>query len=455
MVQIKVKKGLDISIKGKPKGETIKPLMKPQEISLNLHCFEDLRLKLLVRVGDSVKVGQPLVVDKGCERRVIVSPAAGTIKEVRRGLKRRLLNIVVGVADREDFVDHGVVNVGKMEANQIIEHLLSAGLFAQIRQRPFNVLADPKKKPRSIFVKAVETAPLAPPAELQVRDHEEDFLLGLATLAKLTEGAVHLVYHRQSQCNAFVNAHDVVHHTVEGPHPAANHSVHIYHIDPIRSHEDVVWTVTVNDVIAIGFLMRTGTYYVERLLSVGGPGILDDKKGFFAGRLGYPIGGLIAGRNARGLLRMISGDVLTGNRVELEDFLHFNHYTFSVIPEKGEREFLHFLGLGRDKYTASRTYFSRLLGLKKEGYEFTTRQHGEPRYFVDGTIYEKVMPMKIPVMHLIRAIQAKDFELAEKLGLLEVDAEDFALPAFVCPCKVEMVSIIKQALQTYAAEILC
>jgi Na+-transporting NADH:ubiquinone oxidoreductase subunit A len=198
--------------------------------------------------------------------------------------------------------------------------------------------------------------------------------------------------------------------------------------------------------------MNTGRYLIDRVVGIGGPGIVQEKRGFFKCRQGYPIDSLIAGRNKHGFVRMISGDLLTGEKVDNGDFLHFNHTQFCALPENGEREFLHFFRLGMNKFSVHKAYLSGHLNLSSKTYEFTTNQHGEERFFIDGSIYQKVMPMQIPVMHLIKALMAEDFEKAERLGLLEVDSEDFALPTFICPSKIEMTEIVKMALYKYAAE---
>ena len=455
MAHIKVSEGLDVPIEGAPSASGAgnpESLVAPQEVSLNLHPFEWVKFKLLVKAGDKVKLGQPLAYDKTHEKRMFVSPAGGVVKEVRRGLKRRLLDIIVEVDSEEDVLQHKSIDVSQASRQDILDRLLEGGGFAHIRHRPFNLLANYEQTPRSVFVKAVESAPFAPPAELQVSGHESEFQAGLSALAKLVEGDVHLVHRSGSDCDAFTKASDVQIHTVDGPHPAGNQSVHIANIDPIKAVDDVVWTVDVADVITIGSLVANGVYYTDRVIAIAGTGIVEDKRAFVRGRMGHPVGALIAGRNEKGLLRMISGDVLMGSKVEVEDFLHFNHSVFTVIPENVERELLHFFRLGVNKYTRSKTYLSGHLKPGARKYPFTTSTHGEHRGIVDGAVYQEVMPLQVPVLPLIRAIQGRDWELADSLGLMEVDGEDFALPTFVDPCKTEMVDIVKGALHHQAAE---
>ncbi len=462
MVHIKVKKGLDIPIEGKPSGNVQQLTLggeatsqkTPKALALNLEPFEGIRFKLLAKRGDRVKVGQPLVEDKQTEGRVFVSPAGGVITEVRRGLKRRLIDIVIEVDPEEHFHDHGPLNPSQAKREVILDHLKGAGIFAHIRQRPFETLANPNQTPRNIFVKAVESAPFTPPPELQVEGKEEEFQLGLTALSKLTDGSVHLMYHKDSNCKAFTNAKDVQTHTGEGPHPLGTHSLHIEEVDPIQNVEEAVWTLTALDVVAIGHLLKTGHVYTDRIISIAGPGILPDRTGYFKVRAGFPIEFLVSNRMKKGQIRLISGDPLMGQKVEPDDFLGFYHTVFCAIPENVNRELLHFFRLGLHKYSFSRAYFSGHVDNSNRSYNFTTNQHGEHRAFIDPTLYDNIMALNIPTMQVVKAVMSEDYDLAEELGLLCVAPEDFALPTFVCPSKMEMTEIIKNGLAEHAAEVL-
>lgn len=454
MAHIKISEGLNLPLKGRPSG-SVQNLAAPQEVSLNLNPFSRIKFRLLKKAGDVVKVGEPIAEDKMTPGRYFVSPAAGSIKEVRRGLKRRLMDVVIEV-DRggEDWHELQTLNPKTASREELVDHLKEGGLFAHIRRRPFNLLANPEITPRNVFVKAHESAPCAAPSELQVEGFEREFQAGLDTLAKLTDGKVHLIHAKGSSCKAFTDAPGVEKHTVEGPHPVANISVAIHHIDPIQSCEDAVWTVTAHDVVCIGAIVANGKYHIDRVIGIGGPGILGDRTGFFRVRAGHPVGGLIAGRNEKGLLRLISGDVLCGNKVEVDGFLGFYDVAFTVLPESVDREFMHFFRPGLSKFTATKTYLSGFRKDSEKEYDFSTSLHGEERAFIDGRVYDRMMPMQVPCMELVKSILSEDFDTAEELGLLEVDAEDFALPAFICPSKVEMTEIVRDGLNQYAADVL-
>jgi Na+-transporting NADH:ubiquinone oxidoreductase subunit A len=453
MAHITINQGLDIPMKGKPEGE-VQSLPKPIKVALNLEPFFGTKFKLLAKAGNLVKAGDPLVFDKMNPKRVFVSPAGGIIKEIRRGVKRRLLNIVIELGKEEEFRQFPTMNPATAKREDLLERLLEGGVFAHIRQRPFNTLANPSMTPDAIFVKAIESAPLCCSAEMQVDGHEEEFQAGLTALTKLTEGKVHLVYREGSSCRTFADAKGVEKHTISGPHPAGNVSVHIHHIRPIQSYDEKIWTLTVVDVIAIGTLLTRGRVQTEKVVAISGTGIVPGKRGFFRARFGHMIGDLIAGRNEGGLIRLISGDALMGNKVEVDDFLGFYDTCFTALPENTKREMLHFFRMGGNKFTATRAYASGHLNHEHHDYEFTTNQHGEHRGLIDAAVFDQVMPMQVPAMLLVKSVLSQDFDTAEMMGLLEVDAEDFALPTFIDPSKTEMVDIIRNGLRQYSAEVL-
>jgi len=457
MAHIKTKRGLDIPIAGKPEGDIQKLTSTDAAthlklIALDFEPFFDVKPRLLKKAGEVVKTGEPLIEDKGCPGRIFAAPASGVVKEVQRGLKRRLLTVVIEAQEHEEVHEFSPMNVASASREDLIERFKESGLFAQIRQRPFDLLANPNSEPRAIFVKAIDTNPFAPPPEYQIQGHEADFQVGLDALGKLSK--VHLVYKAGTTSDIFTGAQNVEHHTAEGPHPVGNSSVHIHFISPIQQHEEVIWTVTAYDVICIGHLLRTGRMLLEKVISIAGPGVIPERTGYFRVRRGCPVENLITNRVEKGEMRFVTGNVYTGRQVAPNGFLGFYDFEFLIIPENISREFLHFFRLGIDKYTASKTYLSGHLDNSKREYSFTTNNHGEHRGFVIAHPYDNIMPMQIPTMQLVKAIMAEDFDLAEEYGLLEVAPEDFGPATFVCPSKMEMVEIVRDGLRSYAKEVL-
>jgi Na+-transporting NADH:ubiquinone oxidoreductase subunit A len=450
-IEVSKRRGLDLPIGGTPHGD-IESLPPPRRVALQIASFDDMQFKLLSHVGDVVRIGQPLLQDKTHPQRLLVSPAGGTLCEIRRGAKRQLLSLIIERDPAEQHHDHPTADPDHLSVEQLLEYLGQTGLLAHIRMRPFGLLARPADKPRSIFVRAVESAPFVPSAELQVTGYEEDFAWGLRALAKLAAKGVHLIYKKGSCYPPFAEAVVGQRHTVGGPHPCGNPSLHIHFIDPITRPDQRVWTLSAHDVIVIGKMMRTGRYHVERVVGIGGPGIPKGRRRFVRARSGQPIADLLGGELTDSNCHLISGDPLNGYHVQEEDFLDFHHFTVTGLLLPRKRQFLHFLRLGRRRYSVHRAYISG--HLKSGAYEMTTRLGGEERAFIDSDVYDRVMPMRIPTALLVKAILADDYETAEKLGVLEVDAEDFALPTFICPSKIEMVEIVHRGLRKFAADLL-
>jgi Na+-transporting NADH:ubiquinone oxidoreductase subunit A len=451
-MDIVINKGLDIPFHSKA-GTSIETC-QVSKAALTFDTFLTPKgIKLLVKVGDNVALGQPLAQDKDGSERLFVSPISGSVCEIRRGARRSLEAIVVA-AEPLPALKHRPLSPAKITREDLVSEMLQRGLFAHIRQRPFNKLADPHKKPKSIFIKALESAPLGFHPEEQVQSHAEAFQNGLDFLKLLTDGSLHLVHEVQT-CKAISQAKQVVHHTISGPHPRSLPSVHIHHIDPIQTPSDIVWTLTAWDVLVIGYTLTQGIYFNQRLVAVGGPGFVEAKRTHIQTVTGAYIGELVFDRLSHakeGEKRIISGDPLTGKAVGLDDFLHFSHSSLVALTESSSREFLHFFRPGFHKYTASGAYLSHWMPAAAH-FQFNTQLHGEPRAFIDGEIYERVMPMRIPTIHLVKAAIADDLESCMELGLLEVDGEDFALATFVCPSKVEMVEIMKEAIIRFGEQL--
>lgn len=430
---IKIKNGLDIPLSGSPT-KKLQTLSLSQRVALDLSPFDTLGVTLLIKEGAKVKVGEPLVEDKNCSGRFFVSPASGTIEVIIRGLKRKILSIVILVDQKQTQY--------RCRAGTI-ENLMEGGLFPHIRMRPCERIAHPKLRPEIIFIKGIESAPYVPSPEIEVEGFEEVFTEGLKALQKLAP--VHLVYREGSTCSVLTEA-KVETHTASGPHPIGNSSVHIAAIHPITANDQVIWTLDISDVIAIGMWVTKGHYYAEKVIAVAGEGIPEEERGYYRLNRGYALSALV--KNWSNHCRYISGDPLMGKKVEKESFLGFYHNVFcSLLRASEKREFLSFLKFYRKGYTLSKGYF-----FHQKKPHFTTRQHGEKRAFLDGEFYDQVMPLPIQTMPLIKSLITKDYEKSEALGLLEVAPEDFALPSFICPSKIEMVDIVKEGLKAYCEQ---
>ncbi|HSL85338.1 MAG TPA: NADH:ubiquinone reductase (Na(+)-transporting) subunit A, partial [Bacteroidales bacterium] len=317
------------------------------------------------------------------------------------------------------------------------------------RQRPYHIIARPDETPKSVFISGFDTSPLAPDHDFVMHNSDlREFNTGIQVLRKLTSGNVNLVLDGTNVSGSVLkNTSGVKIHYVKGPHPAGNVGIHIHHIDPVNKGE-VVWYVNLQDVSAIGRLFNEGVYRHDKIIALAGSEVI--KPGYFRIRSGASIAGITGGNVKQGDVRFISGNVLTGTAVSSAGYLGFYDNMVTVIPEGRYHEFFGWVTPGFAKFSGSKTFASSLLPRKE--YVLDTNTHGGERAFVLTGVYEKVLPMDIFPMHLMKAILVDDIDMMEKLGIYEVAEEDFALCEYVCPSKIEIQSIIRKGLDTMIKE---
>ena len=436
MAHIKIKKGHNIRISGQPKKVVLEAIQSTQLKVIPLD-YKGIKPKLMVKVGDEVNIGTPLYYDKLQPTVKFSSPGSGTISDIKYGERRRIEEIVISLEDKEEFetfkkYDESEITV--LNSDDIKGQLLASGLWVAIRQRPFSKIANPETTPKSIFISAYSTAPLAPSQEYLLAENVEGFQSGLNILSKLTSGKVNLVIDKKSNFEPFVNAKNVEIHTVSGPHPAGNVGIHIHHID--------------QDVKAIGELFLTGKYPTTKLVAVGGSCV--EKHHYIRTRRGAVIGDLLKDNPAKDDVRIITGDVLTGRKTTIDSSVGFYDELITIIPEGRKRRFMGWALPGFDRYTLSNSFLSKMTGNKE--FSLDTNQNGGERAIVPFGSWESVLPMDILPTFLVKSILARDIEEMEKLGIYECDEEDFALCAFSCPSKLEITEIIRQGLELMEKE---
>lgn len=445
---IKIKKGLDINLKGKAP-EVLLTGKSSASYAIVPDSYNGIYPKVIARVGDKVKAGSVLMIDKNRPEIKFVSPVSGEVTAVNRGEKRKVLSIVVKPDPRIEYEEFGKKNVASLNGEKVKEALLNAGLWPFIKQRPYDIVANPSDTPRDIFVSAFYSAPLAPDFEFIVRGQENDFQTGLNALTKLTEGKVYVGIRRGSS----LKLQNVEVTEFEGPHPASNVGVQINHIKPVNKGE-TVWVVNPQDVILMGRLFNNGITDFTRLVALTGSEI--SEKGYVKVIAGCSIESLVKGRvpedtflnGYQGLknVRIISGNVLTGTKVERNGYLMAYDNQLTVIPEGDDTdEFFGWVMPGFNKYSVSHTYPTWLLGKKKE-YVMDARIRGGERAIIMSNEYAKVFPMDIMPEFLIKAIITFDIDKMENLGIYEVAPEDFALCEFVDTSKLELQKIVRNGL---------
>ena len=443
---IKLRKGLDISLKGKPSQEWLK-VKDPGFYSLVPDDFTGVTPKVVVKEQEYVMAGGPLFIDKNHPELKFVSPVSGVVTSVERGARRKVLNIVVEAAAEQDYEEFGTMNPAQMTGEEVKQALLNAGLFAFVRQRPYDVIADPTVQPKAIFVSAFDSSPLAPDFEFVLKGEEKNFQTGLTALSKMAKTYLNI---RASQTSkALTDAKDVVVTAFDGPHPAGNVGVQINHLSPIVKGE-TVWTIGAEAVIFIGRLMNTGRIDMTRTVALTGSEVL--KPAYCKLKVGALLTHVFKDNVTTGKdLRYISGNVLTGKQVSPNGFLGAFHTQLSVIPEGDEiHEMLGWIKPRFNQFSTSHSYFSWLLG-KKE-YVIDARVKGGERHMIMSNEYDRVFPMDIFPEYLLKAIIAGDIDRMEALGIYEVAPEDFALCEFVCSSKVEVQRIVRAGLDMLRAE---
>lgn len=443
---IKIKKGFDIKLVGVAE-KKLSVTQRSNVYAIKPDDFFGISPKLLVRQGDTVKVGTPLFFDKNREKVKIPSPVSGEVVEIKRGAKRKILEVKILSDSEWVYETHTPWSVGG-ERQALIDTMLNIGIWPFITQRPLGVIANPDDTPRDIYISGFDTAPLAADVEFLLKDQMDNFKFGLEALKVLGEGRIHLGVRRKS---SFYNEITGIDKTeFSGPHPTGNVGVQIHHTKPINKGE-VVWTVNAVDVALIGKSLKEGKFRAERIIALCGSEVNNPQ--YYSTHLGASVESIIGDNQKPGDNRIISGDVLTGSAVDPDGFLGFFNHSITIIPEGNRKKFFiteGWLSPGFSRLSLSHAYPSWLMGNKK--YVVDTNLNGEERAFVMTGELEKVFPFDIYPMQLLKSIIVNDIDNMEKLGIYEVLPEDFALCEFVCSSKINIQSVVEQGLHDIIKE---
>ena len=440
---IKLCKGLDIKLVGKAEARLENaPMAKSYAVSpLD---YENITPKLLVKVGDKVEAGSALFFDKNNPRILFTSPVSGVVSAINRGEKRKLLNIAIEPDAAQVYKQLTVVDVAKAERSAIVEMLLESGLWTRIVERPYGIIANPDATPKAIFVSAFDSAPLAPDYNFILKEEKAAIEAGMAVLARLTEGKVHLSA-RKGDEGFMAEVKGVEYHTFSGKHPVGNVGVQIHHIDRIAKG-DIVWTVNIQDVAMIGRMVTTGKLDMSKTIAVAGSEV--EKPCYKRVIAGAAVESIVG--KVKDGVRIISGDVLTGVATAKDGYLAANANMVTLIPEGDKYEFMGWAMPRFHRFSVSGSYFSWLF--PKKSYNLDTNTNGEERPFVVTGLYEKYLPMDVYVSYLLKACLTKDLDKMENLGLYEVLPEDLALCEFVDPSKINMQQVLRDGINLMIKE---
>lgn len=442
-MRIRIRRGLDIPIAGAPE-QRIHDANAVGWVALVAKDYHGLRPRLMVEVGDWVRLGQALLADKDNPEVLFTSPGCGEVVAIHRGERRSLQSVVVRLEgdDEETFASHDGAALTELDRHEVKETLLASGLWTAFRTRPFGKIPHAEASPHSIFVTAIDTNPLAADPRVVIGERAQEFSDGVAVVSRLTDGRVYVCQAPGPELD-LPKVESVTSAVFDGPHPAGLPGTHIHFLDPVGENKSA-WHLNYQDVIAIGSLFTRGRLSTERVVALGGP--LVRRPRLLRTRFGASTQDLLKDEVEPVDCRVISGSILGGRRAAgRARYVGPYDLQISVLEEDRSRHFLGWLAPGFRNYSAIRAYVS---ALRPRSYRFplTTSQHGSPRAMIPIGNFEKVMPLDILPAPLLKALIVQDTDTARALGCLELDEEDLALCSFVCCSKYEYGAFLRESL---------
>jgi len=446
---IRIKKGLDIKLKGEAE-KAIEKAIVSNFYTIRPEDFHGVIPKLIAKEGAKLKAGETVFYDKANEDVKFVSPVSGEILEITRGEKRKILAIKIQADKEQSYQDNGKIDVTSASSEEIKKQLLASGCWPFIKQRPYDVIANPNNTPKAIFISGYASAPLVADLDFTLQGKEAELQVAVTALGKLTKGQVHISVGKNEN-SPLSGLKGITVHKVSGPHPSGNVGTQINKIDPVNKGE-VVWTVNAQDLVIIGELLLTGKFNAERVVAFVGSSV--EKPRYFKTKIASEIATMIYdyGISKDANVRIISGNVLSGKHIHPDGYLDYYSNTITVIPEGDDYEFMGWTKPVFNKVSVSRALtFSWMFPKRK--FDLTTNTNGEYRAFVTTGTYEEVFPLDIFPMQILKACMYQDLDEMEALGMYEVAPEDFALTEFVCVSKQPHQEIIRKGLDLMIKEI--
>ncbi|AQS94900.1 NADH:ubiquinone reductase (Na(+)-transporting) subunit A [Polaribacter sp. BM10] len=444
---IRIKKGLDIKLVGVAE-KNITKVSQSSVYAVKPEDFHGIIPKLTAKEGAEVKAGESLFHSKSDERILFPSPVSGKVVEVIRGARRKVLAVKIAADATQVYKEFGTKDANNMSADEVKDYLFASGCWPFVKQRPYDIVANPNQAPKAIFVSAYASAPLAADLDYTLAGKEAELQAAITAVSKLTAGKVHVSVGSNS-VSPLSKLTGVELHKVSGPHPSGNVGTQIAKIDPINKGE-VVWVITPQDLVIIGELFLTGKLNLTRTVALTGSKF--SKPQYVTAIAGASIEDLVANNVENDNTRIISGNVLTGKEVKLDEFLGYYDNQITAIPEGDDYEFFGWNKPVFNKVSTSRALTFSWLNPKKK-YDLNTNTNGEHRAFVVTGSYEQVFPLDIYPMQLLKAFMYKDLDEMEALGGYEVAPEDFALTEFICVSKQPHQKIIREGLDLMREEL--
>jgi Na+-transporting NADH:ubiquinone oxidoreductase subunit A len=441
MKTMRIKKGLDIPISGSPE-QKIRQGNPLRQVALVGDDYIGMKPTMLVKPGDRVITGQQLFIDKQNQGVIFTSPGCGTVSAINRGEKRKFESVIIDL-DGEEAVSFSQPTDApeKLEPPAIRALLINSGLWTAFRTRPYGKTPAIGTSPASLFITAIDTAPLAAQPLVVLQENQIEYQLGLRTLRRLLAVPIHYCT-GSATLQPYEQVDGLQYWSFEGPHPAGLPSTHIHFIDPVHETK-AVWQIGYQDVIAIGNLLRTGRLSTERIVALAGSGVI--RPALVKTRLGASLPDLCRREMSLEKLRVISGSVLCGRESKgTTTFLGRFHNQISVIEDSSGRSLFNWLLPGKGRFSMKPVFASAFC--KKTTFPMSTALWGGRRAIYPLGTYDQVMPMDIIATSLLKAISKGDAEKSKALGCLELIEEDLGLCGFVCPGKNEFGPFLRAVL---------
>lgn len=412
--------------------------------------FHGIIPRLIKREGDQVKAGEAVFHSKMDDKILFPSPVSGTVKEVRRGEKRKILAIVVEPDGANTSLEFTPLDLSKATAEEVKQRLLEGGCWPFVKQRPYDVIANPEETPKAIFISGYNSAPLAPDADYLVEGKERELQAAIDALGKLTSGKIHLTIGKDSGASAFSKLNGVELHKAYGPHPVGNVSTQIAKVDPINKGERI-WVVKPEDLVTIGDFLLTGKLNLTKLIAVNGGQVENPK--YVRAKAGAKLEDVLAQVTIKGdNNRIIKGNPISGEKATAQDYVGAYTNQVVILEEGNDYDFFGWALPRANKFSVLRANMFSFLSPNKK-YNLSTNTNGEQRAFVLTGEYEKVFPLDIYPMQLLKSCLYKDLDEMEALGIYEVAPEDFALTEFICVSKIPHQQIIREGLDVMNKEV--
>lgn len=447
MTTIHIKKGYNLNIFGRPSTD-ISVLTAPDRVALLPERIPFIKPRLKVKIGDTVKIGTPLIEDKRDPAIQLHSPGGGRITDIRFGPRRVIEAIVIAVAQNEEHVafdSYTEKEIENLERTRLVQSIVKGGLWPLIRELPYRDYPRPDKIPPAIYICLDNLEPFQPLPEIYLNDNLELFEFGLKVMQRLTEG--HLVVSaRQNGGNINSRLNGIINLHYTGLYPAHDSGTQLYHTKTSAA-ENHAWYIDGQDVLLIASLLKFGRYPTERVVTLGGSAATH--AAHYKTRLGAPLSHIARDLQQGEDIRFIGGGVLTGYTSARGSYLGLLEKALNLLPE-GNRpgELLSLFRPGYRKPTFSRAFSSRL---NSAVLEYDCNIHGGDRACIACGYCALVCPVDILPQFTLKAMLAGEVEEALQHGLL--DCVECGLCSYVCPSKIDLFETLKNAKADFYKEL--